>query len=500
MRKILIFSAFVFLANTLLFSQEISNENSYINAFEADSVVWKCRFELGIPDIASHPTTEAVLYGDTVIGNTKWRILSMSDIAGQFHKHGLIRSDGDKVIFRAYPGNEGAIREGEFVIYDFSLNVGDVFVTGSAGGGEVISVDSIELNDGKKHKRIHFRYGYNYVEGLGCEVDDPFYMIYSGMPTMSSTSTLISCHVNGKLFYKNPLYSDYTPLLDETKQWNVLYENASKQKLTHVFKLNGDTVIEKRSYSVLWVSVDEKVEDWRRLGYIHENIEERKIYYRPSWGDRDGLLYDFSAEENDTVYTVGNSWLDLNKPNGDYWMTDSIVNVVKSVDLVKLNDKYQKRVIVESKLPMTESEDDAFENKWIEGIGNLKGLFSFNIMLPGTPNQTLLAFYQNDELIYHSREHNQEFIWETVGNELIDNNPGFSISLSGKQLFIKNELNEQPYVVTLYSVNGMLILQKKENAPSTIIQLPDSLYGIFIVNISSGNRSTTMKVLINRGL
>jgi len=472
--------------------------NDLINAFEADSTVWKTRLELGIPGLENSHATETVLYGDTIVGNVKWRILSMHDITGLVYLKGLIRSEIGKVMFRAYPGYEGQIIEKETVIYDFSLEVGDFFDPWGRGGVEVKKVDSIVLSDGRKHKKIYFEGDYfNYVEGLGCDVYDPFYMIYTAVPTMPGFSTLISCHVNGELLYTNPSYSDYTPLLNENKRWNVLYENASRQKQTHVFKFKGDTVIEGRQYSILWMSVDEKVEDWRRLGYMRENIEEGKVYYRPSWGDRDGLLYDYSAEENDTVYTIGSSWFELSKPNGgDYWITDSILNVVKSVDLVKLNDEYYKRVNVVSKLLMPEAGGDVFENEWIGGVGNLKGLFSYNVPLSGAPVQTLLAFYQNEELIYQSQKHNQDFIWVNVDNEYINSKQGFSVSLYGQQLFIKNELNDKPYVITLYSVSGSMILEHKENSPSAIIQLPVSLRGVFIVNINDGKRNVSEKIFI----
>ena len=484
--------------NTSYIKETIATAGSdFINAFEADSTVWKTRLEVGIPGLENSPATETVLYGDTIVDNVKWRILSMQDITGLIYLKGLIRSEIGKVMFRAYPGYEGQIIEKETVIYDFSLEVGDFFDPWGRGGVEVKKVDSIVLSDGRKHKKIYFEGDYfNYVEGLGCDVYDPFYMIYTAVPTMPSFSTLISCHVNGELLYTNPSYSDYTPLIDENKQWNVLYENASRQKQTHIFKFKGDTVIDGRQYNILWISVDEKVEDWRRLGCMRENIEEGKVYYRPVWGDRDGLLYDYSAEEKDTVYTIGSNWFELSKPTGDYWMTDSIINVVKSVDLVKLNDKYYKRVNVVSKLLMPEEGGDVFENEWIGGVGNLKGLFSYNVPLSGAPVQTLLAFYQNEELIYKSREHNQDFIWVNVDNEYINNKKGFFVSLYGQQLFIKNELNDQPYVITLYSVSGSMILQHKENSPSAIIQLPGSLRGVFIVNINDGKRNVSEKIFL----
>ncbi len=288
----------------------------------------------------------------------------------------------------------------------------------------------------------------------------------------------------------------YIPLLSESKQWNVLYENASLQKTTHVFRMNGDTIVENRKYTILSYSVDEQVNNWSQLGYLYEDTKEKKVYYRPAWGDKDGLLYDFSVETGDTVYTIGNSWYGQDKPNGDYWMTDSIINIVKKVDSIKLSNEYYKRITVVSKPLMPESENFTLENEWIEGIGNLKGVFSFNVMLSGTPNQTLLAYYQNDELIYQSPEHDSDFIWITVGNEHVEDNQSVSVLLHGKDLHVIKRLDEQPYLITLYSIHGMSLLQQKGNSSSTIVRLPNHLSGIYIVNISSGIRSVSKKIII----
>ena len=287
---------------------------------------------------------------------------------------------------------------------------------------------------------------------------------------------------------------EYIPLLSETKQWNVLYETAASQKTTHVFKMKGDTAIEGRNYSVLWYSVDEHVEDWRKLGFLHENTEERKVYYRPVWGDNDGLLYDFSVVEGDTVYTIGHSWYGPDKPVQEPWTVDSTINIVKKMDSIKLNDKYYKRITVESKPLTPDSEGFIFENEWIEGMGNFKGVFSYNVLLSGTPNQMLLAYYQNEELIYQSPEHDSDFIWNTVNNDYIENHK-ISVFLNGRNLHISG-LSGQPCLVSLYSINGTSLLQKTVGSSSLIIPLSDISSGIYIVNLNSGKKNISKKIVI----
>ena len=200
--------------------------SDFINVFESDSVVWKSRLELGIPGIENPQITETILYGDTVIDYTKWRILTRWDFKG------LVRTEGAKVLFKAYPGYEGHnIIEEETVIYDFSLKVGEHSV--GMWSSEVIKVDSILLNDGQKHKKIYFENDFtNYVEGLGCDVYDPFFMIHTAAPTMAWIQTLICCHVDGELLYMNPDYLDCSGdkvdneiIADSYPKVNVLFAN-----------------------------------------------------------------------------------------------------------------------------------------------------------------------------------------------------------------------------------------------------------------------------------
>ena len=171
----------------------------YINAFEADSVVWKSCLELNFEGI-ENPISETVLYGDTTINEVKWKIVTFYGAI-----KGLVRTEEKKVIFMPYPGFENIYDRGgaETVIYDFSLEVGDSFDF----GGTVTAIDSVELNDGRKHKRLLFNSIYGDIEGLGNECFEPFTMLFP-KETMASTPTLMCCHVNGELLYMNPRYLD----------------------------------------------------------------------------------------------------------------------------------------------------------------------------------------------------------------------------------------------------------------------------------------------------
>jgi hypothetical protein len=187
----------------------LSNDG-YVNAFEADSVVWRSVLELNAQGIVN-PITETVLYGDTIINEVKWKIVNQ--LWGFGGRKALVRTEEKKVFLIPYPGYEEywEYLQKETLIYDFSLDVGDSFdFAGAFGIQTVISTDSIELNDGRKYKKLYFSHSWlNCVEGLGSDVFEPFFFLTNGISTsMPNFSTLMCCHVNGELLYMNPDYSD----------------------------------------------------------------------------------------------------------------------------------------------------------------------------------------------------------------------------------------------------------------------------------------------------
>jgi hypothetical protein len=229
------------------------------------------------------------------------------------------------------------------------------------------------------------------------------------------------------------------------------------------------------------------------LGYIRENPKEKKVYYRPVWSDRDGILYNFNALTNDTIYTIGNSWFETQKPNGDFWKEDLIMHVVKNDDLIELKNKYYRQITLVSKPLISEYEDFIFEIKWVESVGNLKGgLLGFNIWLSGTPNQELLAYFLSDELIYHSTEYEEDFIWDTA-NELIKSD---EVKIFADNGILHVYYADSKFDVSLFNMSGIVVTRQKDNYSEAIIPLSTLYEGVYVVHVVSGNKSFSRKVYI----
>ena len=97
MKKIFLSFSLMLLVSAGVWPQENAFGGKYVNAFKADSVVWKCYNE------NTHKFCETILHGDTVVDGKKWKILQSNCL---IVLKGLIRTEGDKVLFTPYPGYE----------------------------------------------------------------------------------------------------------------------------------------------------------------------------------------------------------------------------------------------------------------------------------------------------------------------------------------------------------------------------------------------------------
>lgn len=209
-KSIFLSFSLILLVSAGVWSQENAFGGKYVNAFKADSVVWKCYWDFSEEKIKlEDPFDETVLHGDTVVSGKQWRIIRQ----GKALK-GLIRSENNRVMFKPYPGYENKVhpdylKQQETVIYDFSLKVGESIPSiGIVPSGKVTKIDSVMFEDGHKNKRIHVGEYYSYIEGLGNDRYSPFFMLAHALPTMPSRPTFMCCHVDNRLLYRNPAFKD----------------------------------------------------------------------------------------------------------------------------------------------------------------------------------------------------------------------------------------------------------------------------------------------------
>lgn len=224
---------------------------AFVNAFESEKTVWSylyskdCREEQNI-----HKT---ILYGDTTINDIKWKIITGEPMI----EKGLVRVDGNKVLFKPFPEYEQFIGINNYngdpiVIYDFSLKTGDSINIYSYGQKEeIVNVDSVTLNDGNKRKRLTFgNSGHSFIEGMGSIDHSPFFMVWN-ITTCQDEATLVCCNVNEDLLYINSDYVD----CDGTLVGNELIE-TEKLKIFIDNELLRIVFNEEKSFDVALYNIN----------------------------------------------------------------------------------------------------------------------------------------------------------------------------------------------------------------------------------------------------
>ena len=184
----------------------------------------------------------------------------------------------------------------------------------------------------------------------------------------------------------------YVPFPDSGAVWSETYSSEETSVVYERFTVNGeDTLINNLSYKKLYIFYDRVFDKSkaRCVGGIRED-EHRRVYfkgdsvihpYKPFWMTAppldEILLYDFSCKIGDTIT------LNISPDESDPL-------TVKGIDTIKIGNSLRKIFSV------------GYNVKWIEGIGNLRGLLMTSESLPtGGGHGDLICFLQNDTILYH---------------------------------------------------------------------------------------------------
>ena len=179
----------------------------------------------------------------------------------------------------------------------------------------------------------------------------------------------------------------YHPFPDSNAIWVGHYKNNDTSNI-YSFGLIGDTIIDSFQYNKIYVLHDSvlTINGSTYFGAIREN--GKKVYYRYMSCTHDVLLYDFTKQINDTIFSVYSDFEIT-------WCLDStpFFLVINSIDSILINGSYRK---------VFHFENDTLN--WIEGIGSTKGLLEpIPPGVMGNYDWNLVCFFQNDELLYHNQ-------------------------------------------------------------------------------------------------
>ena len=215
------------------------------------------------------------------------------------------------------------------------------------------------------------------------------------MKTKNLFLTLLVCY--STVLLGQTLPPEYIPMLVSGNKWNELTENISlppeyQYQRTYITKIGSDTLINGVSYYKLVTAKDELSSIWLNNGYIREDLETRKVYYKPQKDEQEILLYNFNVLD----MQVGNEIQSY-----DIQSKTNVLLSVGSVEYDYIGGK--NRMIATIRSTSLDVNCICYEDHiWIEGIGNMDGFLrsTMAIKLNGSDKMSLLCFFQNEELVY----------------------------------------------------------------------------------------------------
>lgn len=434
---------------------------------------------------------------DTLINLKTYSLVSRTGnkaFNGLYERIGFVRTDSKKVYFKASAQGK------EYLLYDFGLKVNDkvycpYFELDSAQYN-VLAVDSVNVNGIKRlHLKVRHEDYYidgpitmDWIEGIG-NLKNPFYQEVFGRSGFSDEVRCISADTG--MIYMNPNYDDCTTVSRKTELivkegviWsgmNIYKDLSGKDSVaSYHIQLNGDTIINDRSYTKVWQSNDSLARYWQIYGLIRE--DNKKVYYHFLGYDgyADLLLYDFTLEKGETQLIAS---VDFPGSYESFKVTE--------VDSVLINGVKQLRIqlVNMSKQKVT----------WIETIGSLKGILN-SFYTDGNENKQLLCVTENNNQIYSNELYPNCFYTSNIftKNMQIPLRRGIVIYPNpvSNKLSVENKNGQQMKLqIILFDVNGCAIYNKIGFGQSNVIDVSTIPHGLYFIQIITDNSVVNEKII-----
>lgn len=267
-------------------------------------------------------------------------------------------------------------------------------------------------------------------------------------------------------------FSQNFPIDTLNANWIERNEHGEGKDLTieyFRYYVDGDTIFNDQKFFKLY-----EEQDGRNAKYMGAFREvEGKVYYKGEdyWGpntDTIVLLYDFTAEIGDTVYTGA-------------WQA----HIIQDVDSVMVDGQLRKRL-------------RTWDQDWIEGLGCINGFFYPTSDIPIAYWKVWIScYYVAEEMIYHNPEFYDCYtLLGTQDFQVLDDitilpNP----VIKGQSIKVKNIDNYA--IVYLYDLSGRKLMIDEAVVDGSIeISTANLSEGLYIMQIESPKTRISSKVII----
>lgn len=275
---------------------------------------------------------------------------------------------------------------------------------------------------------------------------------------------------------------DYHPLVEDGKQWNVLFSYPwsppePQHKYTDIYKIEGDTLLDGVTYKVMYATRNENLIGWNLWGFIRETEDGQVFSRRPSTSDEQ-LLYNFSMEVGDTICMC------------DYGYDECCMVVIEKGETI-FNGESRQQIVLE--YPWGNGEREV----WIEGIGSLYGIIDSGSLFLTGGSTNLLCYYEDGDLIWHNTMPGFDMCY-IINPDGIEEDETFSVvsvfpnPSKGKVIIEGVEVTE----VKVYNALGQLVKIVRETNEIDVAGLLEGVYLLRIVDERGTNH--TKRVTIAR--
>ncbi len=235
-------------------------------------------------------------------------------------------------------------------------------------------------------------------------------------------------------------------LVKSTKRWSTIIQgppyNPVPTIYTETIKIGQDTIIDLTSYKKVLRSTDEFLTSWNVYCFIRETVE-KEIYIRSDTSTQEYLLYDFGAEEGDTINVTGIEGFMTN------WSFVSDTMVVSSIDTIYFAEEYRKRINLSGR-------------HWIEGIGCLTGILHNKFYTVGGDVFNLVCYSENDTLKYQNSTYSSCYNSSTGIIEIAKSKKIFVFPnpITDKAILKIADSNNEENLIEIYDIKGLKIVSE----------------------------------------
>lgn len=277
---------------------------------------------------------------------------------------------------------------------------------------------------------------------------------------------------------------NYHPFPDSNAIWNeysihVEYPQNVAYKIR--YGIIGDTVINSKTFSKVYRLINDtclNINNAVYFGAIRE--EDKQIFTITTYhGEQEILLYDFSKEIGDTIYS--------NSPEG--YMAYPVI--VSNIDTVELFDGSNRR-----RYWLEGVYFSYLEECWIEGFGSIHGMFSPIFELLTNYYEPHLSCFKQDDYTVYLNNFSCDKCFCSLGTSINDINE-FQIQIYpnpfSDQINIesKNEYSE----IRIYNSNGKIIQKFNRSTYPTKIDLGELSEGLYFIQLIGKDFNYTEKLL-----